>query len=59
MEAWKSAGHTLFFLKPGWINLPFWTQTWKFMKCFPDIVATAKRAKTGSEFFVATNGKIE
>jgi predicted nuclease of predicted toxin-antitoxin system len=23
MEAWKSAGHTVFFLKPGWINLPF------------------------------------
>ena len=59
MEAWKSAGHTVFFLKPGWINLPLWTQTWKFMKCFPDIVAIAKRATTGSEFFVATSGKIE
>jgi PIN domain-containing protein len=59
MKAWKSAGHTLFFLKPGWINLSLWTQTWKLVKCFPDIVATAERAPIGSEFFVATNGKIE
>jgi hypothetical protein len=59
MEAWKSAGHTVFFLKPGWINLPFWTQTWKFVKCFPEMVTTAAKAKSGSEFFVATNGRIE
>ena len=59
MRAWKTAGHTVFFLKPGWINLPLWTQTWKFVKCFPEIVAAAKKAKIGSELFVATNGKIE
>jgi hypothetical protein len=59
MQAWKSAGHTVFFLKPGWINLPLWTQTWKFVKCFPDILAAAEKARSGSEFFVATNGKIE
>jgi hypothetical protein len=59
MEAWKSAGHTIFFLKPGWINLPLWTQTWKFVKSFPEIIATAAKARSGSEFFVATNGKIE
>jgi len=47
------------FLKPGWINLPLWTQTWKFVKCFPDILAAAEKAKSGSEFFVATNGNIE
>jgi hypothetical protein len=23
IAAWRSAGHTTFFLKPGWINLPF------------------------------------
>lgn len=23
IAAWRSAGHTIFFLKPGWINLPF------------------------------------
>jgi len=59
MEAWKAAGHTVFFLKPGWINLSLWTQTWKFVKCFPDIVRAAKKARRGSEFFVATNGNIE
>ena len=59
MQAWKSAGHTVFFLKPGWVNLPLWTQTWKFVKCFPEIVAIAEKAKIGSDFFVATNGTIE
>ena len=29
------------------------------MKCFPDILAAAEKAKSGSEFFVATNGNIE
>ena len=57
--AWRSAGHTIFFLKPGWINLPFWTQMWKFVKCFPDIVRTAERAKKGGAFYVSVTGKVE
>lgn len=28
-------------------------------ECFPDILASAEKAKSGSEFFVATNGNIE
>ena len=59
LHAWEAAGHTTFFLKAGWINLPFWTQTWKFVKCFPDIVAIAARAKKGTFFMVSTMGKIE
>ena len=59
IAAWRSAGHTTFFLKPGWINLPFWTQMWKFVKCFPDILRTAERAKKGGAFYVSTSGKIE
>ena len=59
MQAWKSAGHTIFFLKSGWINLPLWTQTWKFVKCFPEILATATKARNGREFFVTTSGRIE
>jgi len=59
IAAWTSAGHTTFFLKPGWINLPFWTQMWKIVKCFPDILATAEKAKRGTAFYVSTSGKIE
>lgn len=59
VAAWRSAGHTTFFLKSGWINLPFWTQMWKFVKCFPDILATAEKAKSGAAFYVSTSGKIE
>jgi hypothetical protein len=59
IRAWEAAGHTTFFLKAGWINLRSRTQTWKFVKCFPDIAATAARAKKGSFFMVSTMGKIE
>jgi len=26
VEAWKAAGHTIFFLKAGWTNIEFWQQ---------------------------------
>ena len=58
VQAWRAAGHTTFFLKDGWINLPFWVQAWKFVKCFPDILATATNAKSGRLFIVTTSGKI-
>jgi len=57
--AWKQAGHTIFFLKPGWVNLPFWDQANKFTKCFPQILHEAERADRGTAFLVATNGRIE
>lgn len=59
IRAWRAAGHTTFFLKAGWINLPFWIQAWKFVKCFPDIMVAAERGKSGTVFFVSTKGKIE
>jgi hypothetical protein len=59
VEAWRSAGHTIFFLKPGWTNLEFWVQAQKFVKCFFDIIEAAKAAPRGSIFFVTTNGKIK
>ena len=57
--AWKQAGHTMVFLKPGWVNLSFWDQANKFTKCFPDLIKIAERAERGSAFFVTVNGKIE
>jgi PIN like domain len=58
IEAWRAAGQTTFFLTSGWINLPFWTQIWKFVKCFPEIIAVASKAKRGAVFFVSVNGKV-
>lgn len=58
VEAWRAAGHTTFFLKPGWTNYSFWIQAYKFVKCFPDIITTAAKAKSGEFFFVSANGKI-
>ena len=59
VKAWLEAGHTIFFLKPGWVNLPFWDQANKFTKCFPDLIKTAQRAERGSAFVVQVNGKVE
>ena len=58
VQAWRAAGHTTFFLKPGWTNYSFWIQAYKFVKCFPDIMVVARKAKSGDFFFVAGNGKI-
>jgi hypothetical protein len=59
IEAWKQAGHTIFFLKPGLLKMNFWDQAQKFVKCFPEILKTAERAKRGASFMVTVNGKIE
>jgi hypothetical protein len=59
VKAWKEAGHTIFFLKPGWLNLDFWTQAWKFTKCFPQILSQGERAPRGSAFLVTVNGNID
>jgi hypothetical protein len=59
IEAWKQAGHTVFFLKPGWLKMPFWEQAQRLVECFPKIIKQAERAERGSAFFVRPNGKIE
>jgi hypothetical protein len=59
VKAWKEAGHTIFFLKPGWTDLTFWDQANKFTKCFPQILHEAKYSERGTVFIVTTNGKIE
>ena len=59
IEAWKQAGHTIFFLKPGWTHMKFWDQAQKFIKCFPSIIEKAQIAERGSSFIVSVNGKIE
>jgi len=58
VEAWKAAGHMIFFLKAGWTNIQFWPQVQKLARCFPDIIETARRADPGDSFVVTVNGKI-
>jgi len=59
VKAWKEAGHTVFFLKPGWLDLTFWAQANKFTRCFPQIIEHAKRAGRGAAFVVTVNGKVQ
>jgi PIN like domain len=35
IHAWKAAGHTTFFLKAGWINLPFWNPDLEVREMLP------------------------
>jgi hypothetical protein len=57
--AWHESGLTVFFLKPGWTNIPPLEQHAKFAHCLQHILATAERAKPGSGFPVSVHGKIE
>lgn len=59
VRAWREAGHTIFFLKPGWTDLTFWNQANKFTKCFPQVIAQAERAERSAAFVITVNGKIE
>jgi len=59
IRAWKEAGHTLFFLKPGWTDLTFWEQANKFTRCFPEIIKQAMRSECSAAFTVKVNGRIE
>lgn len=58
VQAWRAAGHATFFLREGWTSYNLWVHAWKLMKCFPEIIATASKAKRGQFFFVGVNGKI-
>jgi hypothetical protein len=59
VQAWKEAGHTIFFLNPGWTDLTFWEQANKFTKCFPEIIKQAEHTERGAAFIITVNGKIE
>jgi len=59
VEAWKQAGHVIFFLKPGWTNIPFWQQVEKLAQRFQKIEQLARRASPGQSFMVSVRGEIE
>ena len=59
VAAWKEAGHVIFFLKPGWTNIPFWTQVEKLAQRFEKIEQLARRATPGDSFMVGVRGEIE
>jgi len=59
VAAWKEAGHVIFFLKPGWTNIPFWTQVQKLAERFEQIEELARRASPGDSFMVGVRGEIE
>lgn len=52
----QGGGLTWFVLAPGWASLDYWNLSWKFVKAWPDLVATGRRSP-GQMFTVAVNGK--
>lgn len=58
-RAWHESGLTVFFLSKGWTNIPPLQQHSKLALILDDIIEAAQRAKPGSGFSVALNGKIQ
>lgn len=58
IQAWGETGHTIFFLKPGWADMPFWLQTQKLTTSFPAMLAAASDAHARAAFLVSPNGRI-
>jgi PIN like domain len=59
VEAWKRAGHPIFFFKHSWFQQNFWEQASRLFHLFPDILKRAEKARKGDAFLVPFKGKIE
>jgi len=59
VEAWKRAGHPIFFLKSGWVHQPFWEHASRLCHLFPEIIKRAGKARAGDAFLVPFKGQIE
>jgi len=58
--AWKNAGHTTFFLKPGWTNITPWEQASQLCNRFPNIIKLSEKRKRGTwAYEVPLRGTIE
>ena len=59
IEAWKRAGHPIFFFKSAWMQQQFWEQASRLFHIFPEILKLAEKARKGDAFLVPFKGKIE
>lgn len=59
VEAWKRAGHPIFFFKYSWVQQIFWEQASRICHLFPEIEKLATKAHKGDAFLVPFKGKIE
>jgi hypothetical protein len=58
-QAWHESKLTAFFLSKGWMNIPLLQQHSKMALILDEIIEHALKAKPGSGFMVALNGKIQ
>ena len=59
IEAWKRAGHPIFFFKYSWLQQRLWEQASRLFHLFPEIMKFAEKARTGDSFLVPFKGRIE
>jgi len=59
VEAWKRAGHPIFFFKHAWVHQLFWEQASRLFHLFPEILKRAEKARAGAAFLVPFKGQIE
>ena len=58
VEAWKQAGHPLFFIRHSLLQQGFWLQASRICAVFPDILRLAGRARPGDAFQISVRGRI-
>lgn len=56
-EAWMSSGMTAFFLKKGWMNVPYWEQARKLVTWWPRILDQARLMEAGVGYLVPLTGQ--
>jgi PIN like domain len=59
VEAWKQAGHPIFFVKHSLLQQGFWLLASRLCKLFPDIIRLAERARPGDSFQISATGRIQ
>lgn len=53
----EGSGHTVFFLKSGWMHLPGFEQAAKLFHRFPEILKIAQKVEKGAGYMVPVKGK--
>jgi PIN domain-containing protein len=59
VQAWKEAGHPIFFFKHSLVHQTFWQQAARLCHVFPEIIRLASHARPGDSFQIPVRGAIE
>jgi predicted nuclease of predicted toxin-antitoxin system len=58
MAAWRQTELVMIFLRRRWMELGFWEQTQRLMKCFPRILEFAAGQPAAGAYSLSLNGRL-